>query len=74
MRPFESPYEPPPPAFFLAIKQARRHGLWVKAGRWPKPGLARYAVTVANGSSPLFTSDDINEVRRWLDDQDIRKD
>lgn len=59
-------YPPPPPSFYLAIRAGKRIGLYVKTGRYPKPGQARYVVTPAGGSEALFISDDADEVLAWV--------
>lgn len=55
-----------PREFFQCVRQAKRLDppLWIKASR--RTGEARFVVTNANGSAPLFTSDDILEIRSWL--------
>jgi hypothetical protein len=66
MNTYSDSFPPLPAGFYQAVKEARRHNMWIKAGRRPMPGQHRYVVTVANSSTPLFTHDDIQAIRTWL--------
>ena len=66
MTTYTDSFPPLTAGFYQAVKEARRHNLWVKASRRPMPDQCRYVVTVANSSTPLFTHDDIQAIRTWL--------
>jgi hypothetical protein len=55
-----------PHAFYDAIREAKRIGLWVKADYRAIPGRGIYVVTRAKGYHREFTHDDIEEVRAWI--------
>ena len=66
MTTYSDSFQPPPIELYQAIREAKALNLWVKSGRRPMPGQHRYCVTVAHGSTPLFTHDDIQAIRTWL--------
>ncbi|GGX90026.1 hypothetical protein GCM10007160_16840 [Litchfieldella qijiaojingensis] len=64
---------PPPKMFFTQMRRATRLGYWLhKADReWQRQKQGgRYVLTLPRGRDPLLVTDDMREVKAWLNHRD----
>lgn len=59
----------PPADFHIVVKQAKRQGFWCRAARHEyarsRAG-GRYAITLPEQYTPVYASDDLDDIRGWL--------